>query len=290
MLNLKFKILNQYRNICNLVSYKSQLFRGEHFPQLADKILFYYNTLYCDPHSIIDGDIVYCDTHQLLQFREILNLRRNLTIITHNSDFYVCDGTPIDSMGINVNLFSCFKKWYSQNCYSLNKNVIPIPIGFENMKWEKKFGPKTKIIETVCKSKIEPSELVYFNCSLNTNIKERKDCYDFSIKSNYVNIDQPNLLYTDYLKKIQQHKFVLSPRGNGLDCHRTWEVLKLRRIPILKREGQLESLYYKMPVLFVDNWNDLNKINLEEFYKTHSFHNQDYLLKKYWLNVLKNII
>ena len=28
--------------------------------------------------------------------------------------------------------------------------------------------------------------------------------------------------------------FVASPSGNGLDCHRTWEALLLRSIPIVK--------------------------------------------------------
>ena len=29
----------------------------------------------------------------------------------------------------------------------------------------------------------------------------------------------------EYLRTLGQHRFVLSPRGNGLDAHRTWEAL-----------------------------------------------------------------
>jgi len=37
-----------------------------------------------------------------------------------------------------------------------------------------------------------------------------------------------------YLHKMGEHRFILSPRGNGLDAHRTWEALLLGVIPIVR--------------------------------------------------------
>jgi hypothetical protein len=286
--NSFFQHTEYFKNFIDYNLNNNQLFRGQHVPFFADKILVYNDQLYCDPNKIIDGDIVYCDTHQLLNFIEILNSRKNLTLITHNSDYYVCDGATNDIMGINVDTFTCYRKWYAQNSYSKNPKLIPIPIGFENKKWEIIFGPKTKYMNRVSMNKKYLTDLVYYNCNQNTNFKDRKECYDFSINTNYVNIDKPNLSYIDYLKKIQQHKFILSPKGNGLDCHRTWEILKLKRVPILKRQGQLERLYSNMPVLFVDNWDDINKLNLSEIYYNFSFLEQDYLSMNYWFKFCKN--
>jgi len=48
----------------------------------------------------------------------------------------------------------------------------------------------------------------------------------------------------------------------------------------------MERLYKNMPVLFVDNWSDLNSINLDEVYDKFSFDNQDYLTVDYWLNFI----
>ena len=31
-----------------------------------------------------------------------------------------------------------------------------------------------------------------------------------------------------------QYKFILSPKGHGLDCHRTFEILLLGGIPVLE--------------------------------------------------------
>ena len=288
-LRTKFKLLQYFLGNIYSIQNPNQLFRGEHVPYYADKILYYYNYLYCDPHSIKDGDIIYCDTHKILEFKDLLNLRNDLIIFTHNSDFSICDDNSSKEMSVNVNLFNCYNKWFAQNSYSKNEKVFPIPIGFENKKWEKKFGPKTIYIEHLSNSTIVPKNLVYFNCNLNTNLKERKICYDFSLKSNYVTVDHSNLLYSNYLLKIKQHKFTMSPRGNGLDCHRTWEILKMKRIPILKREGQLEKLYANMPVLFVDDWVDLDYINLDQLYQSYDFNNQDYLKKSYWFKVFSTL-
>ena len=291
-MNLFYNSFFQHNEYCNYLLgynlYKNQLFRGQHVPFFADKILIHYDHLYSDPHKIKDGDFVYCDTHQLLKFKDILNLRNNLTLITHNSDYYVCDGASNDINGINVDSFTCYKKWYAQNCYSINPILIPIPIGFENKIWENIFGPQTKYIHRVSMNIVEPTGLVYFNCNQNTNLKDRKECFDFSINTSYVNIDEPNLSYINYLNRIQHHKFILSPNGNGLDCHRTWEILKLQRIPILKRQGQLERLYANMPVLFVDNWNDINQLNLSDIYHNYNFLNQEYLNFNYWYKICRN--
>lgn len=256
------------------------LVRGEFFPQLSDKIIYHYDQLLCNPNTIGDGDIVYCDTHYILKYRDILNTKKDLTLITHNSDHCLYDGVTDNPNGINVDEFTCYTRWFGQNSYS--KKVIPIPIGFENRRWEFSFGPKTEWLNSAGDNQISPKFLVYFNCNTGTNIKERKDCLNKVSNMSYVNIDQPNLTYSQYLDRIKEHKFVLSPRGNGLDCHRTWETLMMRRVPILKREGQLEKLYDGLPVLFVNDWSDIDSIDLEKYFKEFNFDNQEYLYFDFW--------
>jgi len=56
----------------------------------------------------------------------------------------------------------------------------------------------------------------------------------------------------------------------------------MRRVPILKREGKLEELYDNIPVLFVNDWEDLEQLNLEDIYKRFSFKNQEYLKFNFW--------
>jgi hypothetical protein len=53
------------------------------------------------------------------------------------------------------------------------------------------------------------------------------------------------------------HVFVISPRGNGLDCHRTWEALPLRSIPIVKRSA-LDELHAGFPIAIVDDRREIS--------------------------------
>lgn len=260
------------------------LIRGESFPKSATKVLVHYDKLYCDPNTINDGDIVYTDTHHALMFKDILNKRESLTIVTSNSDHCLYDGPTDNPNGIDVQQLTCWKKWYGQNSFS--EVVIPLPIGFENLRWESNFGPKTSWLKEARDKDITPTKTVYLNCNKNTSLAARQECYDSASRMIFATVDAPNLSYPEYLQRIKEHKFVLSPRGNGLDCHRTWEVLMMRRVPVIKREGSMERLYNNMPVLFVDEWSDLKLMNLDKIYEEFFFDNQDYLTEDYWLNLI----
>lgn len=67
-------------------------------------------------------------------------------------------------------------------------------------------------------------------------------------------------------KRNLQYPFWLSPRGNGIDCHRTWEALYLDTIPIVW-SSTLDSLFANLPILVIKDWKEIN----ENFLKT-KFH------------------
>ena len=52
---------------------------------------------------------------------------------------------------------------------------------------------------------------------------------------------------------------MICPIGNAIDCHRNWEVLYMRRVPVMKRYPYLEELYKDYPVLFVDKYSDVTE-------------------------------
>ena len=62
--------------------------------------------------------------------------------------------------------------------------------------------------------------------------------------------------------------FEISPRGNGLDCHRTWEALILKTIPIVL-SSPLDPVYDGLPVAIVEDWDEVTPKRLlawrEEF-------------------------
>jgi len=92
----------------------------------------------------------------------------------------------------------------------------------------------------------------------------------------------------DLWNKKVQYAFSISPPGNGLDCHRTWEDLALGCIVIVKR-CNMEPLYEGLPVVVVDDFSEVTEENLskwlDEFGDVSS--NPAYrekLTQKYWMN------
>lgn len=103
--------------------------------------------------------------------------------------------------------------------------------------------------------------------------------------------DQGVLVYMDQMESLHRrnlrYPFWLSPRGNGIDCHRTWEALYLGRIPIIAHTS-IDPLFEGLPVVFVDDWNQITRAFLEERYKTimEKYHANEYKLERlfpeYW--------
>lgn len=66
----------------------------------------------------------------------------------------------------------------------------------------------------------------------------------------------------DQWRERTRYAFALSPIGEGLDCHRTWESLALGQIVIVQ-SGPLDSLYEGLPVVKVDDWDEITRENLD---------------------------
>ena len=80
---------------------------------------------------------------------------------------------------------------------------------------------------------------------------------------------------------LKDSRFVLSPRGAGEDCYRTWEALYLGCIPVVKSSA-IDAVFQDLPVLIVDDWKSINecflrnhlekinkKVEKNKFYKLH---------------------
>ncbi|CAF1372513.1 unnamed protein product [Adineta steineri] len=110
-------------------------------------------------------------------------------------------------------------------------------------------------------------------------------------KPDGVNISGLPAIYT----RNRRYPFWLSPRGNGLDCHRTWEALYLDAIPIVWN-STLNPLYVDLPIIILNDWSELteqflrsklNEIATNKI-KNPSFYRFDKLRFSYWRRLILN--
>jgi len=260
----KFKALADY-------TFASKVKRGDDYYHLP-------NTY--DPEKIKNGDIIYTDTGYAKELLELIKkLDKEIILITHNGDTSV-DIAPPDNI----------IRWYTQNVNIIHPRVESIPIGMENDLWFPEVQKKEKMLNRLMKPK-EYRGLMYMSHSIATNPEIRSKLYDMFEGRPWVTTVRGSnraCWFDQYLDNIDSHKFVISPQGNGLDTHRTWECLYVESIPIEKRNLN-NRFYTDLPICFVDDWEEITEDFLNAEYER--IKSQKWNIEKidfeYWENKIK---
>ena len=74
------------------------------------------------------------------------------------------------------------------------------------------------------------------------------------------------LSHNDYFNVLPSYKFVISPEGNGIDCHRHYEALMAGCIPIIEEHEGIREKYKGCPVLFTKDYSEITPAYLETVY------------------------
>lgn len=73
--------------------------------------------------------------------------------------------------------------------------------------------------------------------------------------------------YNEYFESLPDYKFVISPEGNGIDCHRHYEAIMAGCIPIVEDNEKIREKYKGCPVVFTKDYSEISESYLEEIYK-----------------------
>jgi len=214
---------------------------------------------------------------------EYLNFLKNCVLPHLNKPFVLVTHNGDRKAGRDKELLSnpLLLKWYGINMVNISNKTQGIPIGLAN---SSSSIENFNIIKKFSKNK--KNKLLYLNFSLNTN-PERKLIMEKMLNNGFFKNNQLKL--EEYIEDLSHHKFAVSPEGNGIDCHRTWECLYLGVIPIVK-ENKAMSFFKDLPILFVDNYDNITPEFLEKNYE-EKFKNKNFDLKKlnisFWDNEIK---
>lgn len=194
---------------------------------------------------------------QLLKHNDLLALCETLP----NNKFVIFtshEDTPIDNhIVIPENVLGI----HAVNAEYFGGKIHPFPYGLQRpFKGEERLA----ILKEELYVRIEPSKLLYINCGIGRD-PERVYLPTFEgLAWTTTRFDKdskffPYERYRDFLDEIRMHKFMLCPRGHGMDCHRNWESLYLRRVPVMKDRPYFRELMKGFPVLFVDDWDQITE-------------------------------
>ena len=188
----------------------------------------------------------------------LLFLKKNESIDTQNFNLYIHNG----DIKPNELVFSMLARRFRQikvvNYMGVLENVFPIPIGLENM-YKMRNGIQ-KDFQIKNKKSFMQREINLLICfKVNNNYEERTQAIKYSKKARGVKIITQEITPLQYRKLLLNSKFVLSPPGNGFDCHRTWESMYLGAIPLVKKEFWPFG-NFDFPVRILKEWSEVEDI------------------------------
>lgn len=259
---------------------------GDGFRAMADHI-YDETDKSLSADEIAYADIVFVKSDYLNDFLQKIHpyIINTYILISHNSD------SPAPGKFVDLLYDPKILRWYGQNpTIAFHEKFVPIPIGVGNRytshgadvrHFIEAFNYQQKVLKRSC--------IVGLNFHVGNNVDARKFVFDyFSDKSFVKRIFSGD--HFGYMNNMAHAKFILSPPGNGLDCHRTWEALIAGSIPILIT-SDMNELLEDLPVLIVDKWQDVNIDMLEKAYDEFQQKKEHYKLGKiyfdFWHDLLK---
>ncbi len=185
------------------------------------------------------------------------------TLLVHNGD------KLIDNESF-LAIAQRFRKTFAVNWLGDPRLITPIPIGLENhilyQNGVKKDFDKIRNSELPNLEARPNNFLVSF--SLHTNPIQREKALNVSKTLVGASIIATPSDAKTYRNNILNSKFVISPPGNGPDCHRTWEALYLGAVPVVHKSFWPFN-HLDLPVVQVDDWTQIeeatSRFNLSRF-------------------------
>ncbi len=195
-------------------------------------------------------------SHLLESFveRVLPRLDHRIVLISHNSDH-----------GVDGRFHAALEDprivhWFAQNALTRHPKLTALPIGVANVQWP--HGNLRALVEVANTTRPPGRNAVYVNFDVRTNPTVRGPLLQ-RLEGAPLAWRATSRPFADYLAEMASCRWVMSPPGNGVDCHRTWETLYLGRTPIVQRTDAGAGLHDGLPIIQLPDLSALEPGDLE---------------------------
>jgi hypothetical protein len=203
---------------------------GNKFKSLADDFID-QSKPYIDLSKKPKVIFLYTDWVELFKQCVLPNIDYEFTLITHNADM------GIYKKDLDLLEDTRLMKWFGMNCHIKHRKLIPVPIGIANKQWP---HGNEELLQKVIDLNLPKIDRIYCNFDPNTNPSRRMILKDLQLRKD-IDFEHNNLNQEEYWKRLASYKYVISPPGNSVDCHRIWESIYLGTIPICLSSIELST-------------------------------------------------
>jgi hypothetical protein len=201
----------------------------------------------------VDNDWWFCKADFLEYFFSELAPDDGFVLFSHNSDRRI--GRRFRRELRRRRLVA----WFAQNPALVHPKLRALPIGVANPTWP--IGDTT-VFRRVQATPPPKTELFDVSFVVDTNPDERTYC----LEQTGLRL-APRRPFPEHVRRLASAYFCISPRGNGIDTHRTWEALYLRTIPVVTRSLVTEH-HPDVPMIVLNDWSEFGSVRFSpELYR-----------------------
>src|SRR5579864_1423789 len=194
----------------------------------------------------VDNNWWFCNPEFLEYFFRSVAPAEDYVLLTQNSNVDRPVGRRFEKRLAQPELLA----WFSPHVDLRHPKLFPMPLGVGNpLKCD------TDALRRARDSSSRKSQLFEASFDVRTNADERNYC-----------IEQTGIQplaktsWQEYFERLASSYFCISPRGNGIDCYRTWQALHVRTIPVVTR-SLLSEHHPEIPMIVLDDWADFRSVD-----------------------------
>jgi hypothetical protein len=212
----------------------------------------------------------------------------SLSVILHNHDW-------VPNRHYLEALVALGTRVFCVNVLDGINGVTPIPLGLENLTRRKNgvlddFLLSHDLMRPPNQQVPPKSNLLFASFKVGTNPSVRGPLAEKIVDSRF-RLSHKRLTMRENRRQTLDSYFVVSPPGNGPDCHRTWESIYLGAVPVILEGTLAASIADKLPIWVVSDWNELLASSDQELIQKY-----DELIARprstaffpYWLGLVEN--
>jgi hypothetical protein len=201
----------------------------------------------------VDNDWWFCKADFLEFFFREVAPRDEFVLFSHNAD------RTIDRRFARRLRRRQLRAWFAENADFHHPKLFALPLGIANPRWPHGDG---EAVAAAQRAPVEKTELFNTSFALSTNPTARAYC----LEQTGLELGE-RLPFPEYLLDLKRAWFCISPRGNGIDTHRTWEALYVGTIPVVTR-SLLTEQHPDLPFVVLDDWAEFRAIDFSpELYR-----------------------
>ena len=242
------------------------------------------------PEAVRPGDVVFVKTDYIYSGifqKEVLPYITNpFILVSGTSDRPAAGGAPVGPILESPLVL----KWCCTNVSNLhNSKIYPVPLGFQE---KDRGGGDQTLIKNLISSRTpfsrKKSKILlppHMETDSRTPWLERLQALP------YVHWVGDRVSWKEYMKLLDQYKFVVCLEGNGVDTHRNWEVLAMQSVPISPSPTMAFLFnFHRLPYFFLEPHKELAVSQLSKLAEqSYAFQNADRVLTtSYHSSLIKN--